>query len=96
MALGFPTPASHPMNIEVHLSPVFDHVVACAPIGRAAGELYYPHGVAVDPSSNYIYVAEGNRLSHFKYTRVSIFSDTGVYLNSYTHEHMMIMGYRYT
>ena len=74
MAIAFPDP-----------QPV-DHLTAVAKEGPAPGELWRPHGVAIDPATNQIYVAEG-RLSP-SFTRVSIFSDLGEYLNSYTHEDM--------
>ena len=62
------------------------HAVAFAKEGKAPGELWFPPGVAIDPTTNHIYVAEGGWKSNF--ARVSIFSETGEYLNSYTHEHM--------
>ena len=61
------------------------HAVAVAKRGKAPGELCFPESVAIDPTTNHIYVAEGD-LPNF--ARVSIFSETGEYLNSYTHEHM--------
>ena len=60
------------------------HAVAVAKRGKAPGELCWPEGVAIDPTTNHIYVAEGVH----NFTRVSIFSETGEYLSSYTHEHM--------
>ena len=74
MALAFPDP--HPV----------DHLIAVAKIGEAPGELWYPHGVAIDPATNHIYAAEGCWTPNF--ARVSIFSESGEFLNSYTHEHM--------
>ena len=61
-------------------------IVAVGKEGKAPGELWCPNAVAIDRNSNYIYVAEGNPLDNFG--RISIFSDGGEFLNSYTHEHM--------
>ena len=61
-----------------------DHLTAFAKEGKGAGNLWYPHSVAIDPATNHIYVAEGGVM----FARVSIFSESGEYLNSYTHEHM--------
>ena len=61
-----------------------DHLTAVAKRGQAPGELWYPRAVAIDPATNHIYVTEGI----FILTRVSIFSDFGEFLNSYTHEYM--------
>ena len=74
MAIAFPTP--QPM----------DHLTAVAKKIKALGELWHPHGVAIDPATNHIYVAEENFFYNF--ARVSIFSESGEYLNSYTHEDM--------
>ena len=72
MAIAFPDP-----------QPV-DHLTVVAKKGKAPGELWVHHGVVIDPATNHIYVAEGG----FNFARVSIFSESGEYLNSYTHEHM--------
>ena len=61
-------------------------IVAVGNKGQASGELYYPNAVAIDRNSNHIYVAEAELLGNFG--RISIFSDGGEFLNSYTHEHM--------
>ena len=61
-----------------------DHLTAVAKKGKAPGELWYPLGVAINPATNNIYVTEGC----FNFARVSIFSELGEYLNSYTHENM--------
>ena len=63
--------------------------VAVAKQGRAPGELWNPNGVAIDPATNHIYVAEGGIFPIF--ARVSIFSESGEFLNSYTHEHMKLL-----
>ena len=57
-------------------------VVEVGKRGRNPGELSNPKGVAIDENSNHIYVAEGYP------ARVSIFSESGEFLNSFTHEHM--------
>ena len=85
MTRAFPT--SQIEEPEVHIERVFDHLVACGKIGIAPGNLYFPLGVAIHPASNNIYITEGS-LNHENSTRVSIFSDYGEYLNSYTNEHM--------
>ena len=72
MAIAFPD-----------LQPV-DHLTAVAKGGQAPGELWCPRGVAIDPATNHIYVTERG----FIFSRVSIFSEFGEFLNSYTHEHM--------
>ena len=72
MAIAFPD-----------LQPV-DHLTAVAKEGKAPGELWNPFGVAIDPATNYIYVTERG----LNFARVSIFSEFGEFLNSYTHEHM--------
>ena len=61
-----------------------DHLTAVAKRGKAPGELYCPSGLAIDLVTNQIYVAEGS----VNFARVSIFSESGEYLKSYTHEHM--------
>ena len=61
-------------------------IVAVGKRGKAPGELYCPNAVAIDRNSNHIYAAEGNPFDNF--ARISIFSDGGEFLNSYTHEHM--------
>ena len=61
-------------------------IVTVAKEGKAPGELHNPNAVAIDRNSNHIYVAEGSLLGNF--ARISIFSDGGEFLNSYTHEHM--------
>ena len=72
MALAFPDP-----------EPV-DHLIAVSRKGRAPGELLYPQGVAIDPATKHIYIAEGC-YPPWNFARVSIFSESGEYLNSYTH-----------
>ena len=61
-------------------------ILAVGKEGKAPGELWYPKAVAIDRNTNNIYVTEGNMFSNFP--RISIFSDGGEFLNSYTHEHM--------
>ena len=63
-----------------------EHLTAVAQKGKALGELWYPNGVAIDQATNQLYVAEGSWAPNF--ARVSIFSESGEHLESYTHEHM--------
>ena len=58
-------------------------IVAVGKEGLALGELWNPHGVAIDENTNMIYVAEWLD-SH----RVSIFSETGAFINTFSHEDM--------
>ena len=59
-------------------------VVAVGKQGRAPGELSDPTGVAVDENIGYIYVAE----SGIGFNRVSVFSETGDFLSSFSHQDM--------
>ena len=71
---------------EVPVVPRYEEmrpIVAVGKEGHAPGELWNPCGVAIDENSNLIYVAEG--LDSF---RVSIFSETGEFLNTLTHQEM--------
>ena len=82
----FPVPqAVDPVEPVVPRYHQMSHAVAVAKRGKAPSELCFPESVAIDPNTKHIYVAEGD-LPNF--ARVSIFSETGEYLNSYTHEHM--------
>ena len=58
-------------------------IVAVGKKGQAPGELCVPHGVAIDENTNLIYVTEWSG-SH----RVSIFSETGAFINTFSHEDM--------
>ena len=58
-------------------------IVAVGKRGQAPGELLNPNGVAIDENTNLIYVAEG-----FGSCRVSIFSETGEFINTFTHQDM--------
>ena len=58
-------------------------LVAVGKEGTAPGELFHPTGVAVDENTGYIYVAGGLGSS-----RVSIFSETGDFLSSFSHQGM--------
>ena len=72
MAVAFPDPQS--VN---HLTDVAKEV-------KAPGQLCNPRGVAIDPATDHIYVAEGD----YNFARVSIFSESGEYSKSYTNEEM--------
>ena len=58
-------------------------IVAVGKNGYAPGELWNPWGVAIYENSNLIYVAEG-----FNSFRISIFSDSGEFINTFTHQGM--------
>ena len=62
-----------------------EQTVAVGKKGKNPGELSSPHGVAIDETSNHIYVAEGGS----GFARVSIFSERGDFLNSFSHERMV-------
>ena len=69
---------------EVSVVPRYEDmrpIVAVGKEGKAPGELWCPHGVAVDENTNIIYVTEW-------LPRVSIFSETGEFINTFTHEDM--------
>ena len=69
---------------EVSVGPRYEDmrpIVAVGKKGTAPGELWVPRGVAVDENTNLIYVAEW-------LPRVSIFSETGEFINTFTHEDM--------
>ena len=59
-------------------------IVAVGKGGKAPGELWYPQGVAIDENTNRIYVAEGTSSC-----RVSIFSETGAFIDTFAHEDMI-------
>ena len=61
-------------------------IVAAGKRGRAPGELWSPHAVAIDSITNYIYVTEGTMLSEFP--RISIFSEGGMFISVYTLKEM--------
>ena len=58
-------------------------IVAIGKNGYAPGELWNPWGVAFDENSNLINVADG-----FNSFRISIFSDSGEIMNTFTHQGM--------
>ena len=57
-------------------------VAAVGKEGKAPGELYDPLGVAIDENTGSIYVTEGFG------SRVSVFSETGKFLTTFTHRDM--------
>ena len=63
-------------------------VVTVGKEGKAPGELYCPRAVAIERNSNQIYVAEGGHPQLARFARISIFSEGGEYLNSFTHQDM--------
>ena len=58
-------------------------IVSVGKKGQAPGELWNPRGVAIDANTNLIYVAEG-----LDSRRVSIFSETGKFKNTFTNRDM--------
>ena len=60
-------------------------VIASGKRGRAPGELFHPHAVAVD-SNNNIFVTEG--FASESHARISMFSERGEFLASFTHQDM--------
>ena len=70
---------------EVPVVPRYDRmrcVVAVGKKGTAPGELYFPRGIAIDENTGYIYVTEVFG------SRVSVFSETGDFLNTFSHQDM--------
>ena len=57
-------------------------IVAVGKKGQAPGELMNTWGVAIDENTNLIYIAEEDSC------RVSIFSETGEFINTFTHQDM--------
>ena len=84
-ASRFPDPPTSVELSESEFRHVFVRSIACVKQGTAPGRLGYPRGVAIDPATCHVYVAEGGK--DF-FARVSVFSELGVYLNSYTHPYM--------
>ena len=71
---------------KVPVVPRYDRmrcVVAVGKGGKAPGELLNPYGVAIDQNTGSIYVVEGLWSS-----RVSVFSETGDFLNTFSHQDM--------
>ena len=71
---------------EVPVVPRYDRMrclVAVGKKGRAPGELFSPRGIAIDENTGYIYVTE------FFGSRVSVFSETGDLLNTFSHQGMI-------
>ena len=85
MAVRFPdTQAVDPA--ETHINHSYDHLIACVNGERTPGELWYPHGVALDSNKNQIYVAERHFLGDpSNIARVSLFSETGEFINMFSH-----------
>ncbi|KAI6656366.1 Tripartite motif-containing protein 2-like [Oopsacas minuta] len=64
-------------------------VVAVRKKGRAPGELDIPHAVAIDYNTNRIFVTEGALSILDSHQRISIFTERGDYLNSFTHKDLL-------
>ena len=91
MAVHFPDIPQTVDPAETQVNYSFDHLIACINQGRAPGELWYPRAVAIDSNNNQIYVAEGLFLwegNPYNIARVSIFSETGEFLNIFSHPDM--------
>ena len=70
---------------EASVVPRYDRtrcVVAVGKKGGTPGELSIPRGVAIDENTGYIYVTE------WVGSRVSVFSETGDFLNTFSHQGM--------
>ncbi|KAI6649211.1 RING finger protein nhl-1 [Oopsacas minuta] len=61
-------------------------VVAVGKEGKARGDLYGPNAATVDPITNNIFVTVGGLFP--LHARISIFSEQGDYLDSFTHQDM--------
>ena len=85
MAVRFPD-MPQPVDIkeEVAVIPRYEDFrkLVVGKEGQNPGELSNPLAVAIDENSNHIYVTESRP------ARVSIFSESGEFLNAFTHEHM--------
>ena len=68
-------------HIPFEISGILRCVVAVGKRGKAPGELLNPCGVAIDENTGYIYVAENS-------DRISVFSETGKFLNTFSHKGM--------
>ena len=78
-------------SAETLVNHPFDRLIACTKRRQAPGELWYPLAVAIDSSNNQIYVAEGLYFIEGhpnNTTRVSIFSEAGEFLNTFSHLYM--------
>ena len=78
-------------HAETLVNHSFDRLIACAKLGQAPGELWYPLAVAVDSNNQQIYVTEGLFFIEGypnKTARISIFLETGEFLNMFSHPHM--------
>ena len=58
---------------------LFSYMTAVAAEGKSAGELWRPRAIAIDSNTSKIYVVEG-------IPRVTIFSETLEFLNTFTHK----------
>ena len=86
MADRFPDPVEKTLR-----NYFFDHLIAYVNEGLAPGELWYAHGIAIDSDTNQIFVAEGiyfHEISPENIARVSIFSETGEFINTFSHPRM--------
>ena len=68
------------VSVATHYE-AFGHLVAVAERGSSLEKLISPRGVAIDSCTNQIYVVDC-------YARISIFSDNGEFLNTFSHENL--------
>ena len=91
MSVRFPTTLRTVDTPERDFDYSFDHLTQCCSSGKRLGEFWHPCGVAIDSDTNQIYVTEGDfyRCGYIpNLTRVSIFSETGVFLKAFSHKLM--------
>ena len=72
---------------EVMIVPNYQNMIPVVTVGkkgRAPGELFGPRAVAID-TNNRIFIAE--RSASGSHTRISVFSEKGEYLTSFTHQY---------
>ena len=74
--------AVEPLNVPKYQD--IGPIVAVAKRGQTCGHLWSPRGVAIEPNTNQIYIAEGM----VDASRVSVFSATGEFLGTFTHQQM--------
>ena len=73
---------------DAHNDYCFDHLISSVKKGQAPEELWRPRGVAIDSNNNQIYVTDGYYGSRNSFAHVSIFSDAGEFLNTFSHPDM--------
>ena len=84
MTSQFDEPLQMPDTVEIHSSHCFNHLTTVAKTGQKPGCLWLPRAVTFDSNTNKIFVVEG----WFDFARVSIFSETGEFTDTFSHEQM--------